>query len=84
MPGSACSQWRGTNLSHGKNPEYALKTVESTKILGRRVRVERESATDKRALFNKSIFFSGKQKSQVHMEIHYIDSHVLETERFAG
>lgn len=70
-----------------EKPRVCIKdssTVGSTKILGRRVRVERESDMDIKALFTESISFPGKQKSQVHMEIHYIDSQVLKTEHFVG
>jgi len=52
--------------------------------LGRGIKAEEELARDIKVLFTKSVSFPGKQNSQVHMEIHYLHTHMLNMECFAG
>lgn len=48
------------------------------------VRVEKELPGGIKALFTKSVSFPSEHNSQVPMEIHHLDTHVLKIEWFAG
>lgn len=54
------------------------------KVPGRGVRVEKELPGGIKALFTKSVSFPSEHNSQVPMEIHHLDTHVLKIEWFAG